>query len=203
MAKRLLRTRRFLAFIAASVAGNYVVAGLSLGIGLLFAVTVKVLTHLSMFSEAMLFIAVLLIVSSLVSLIARQLIPADWLALPVLVPTPGPTPTVTGAEADERERRSRVVIHDAISLLEHQRGMLDPLNRSSLSPLWRGSWDTEKQLLQEERRYDKAVRATERAFQALGNLPSRPTAWAAMTRTDDLAAIALVDAALSELEAAL
>jgi hypothetical protein len=64
----------------------------------------------------------------------------------------------------ERQRRARVAIHEAISTLEYQ---VREVGGRRFSPNYQGNWGENRWTLAEDPRYDEALRATERAFQAL------------------------------------
>jgi hypothetical protein len=71
--------RKALLFIAGAAAGNYVVAGLAYGVGLIVAVIVGALSGFPVVYAALLVVGVFLVASAIALLLARLLLPEDWL----------------------------------------------------------------------------------------------------------------------------
>jgi hypothetical protein len=100
-------------------------------------------------------------------------------------------------QVEAQERQLRVVLHEAITTLEDQRGMIRDRDRF-INRTWQGEWGDNRGQLAEHQRFDKAVRATERAFQSVGRISSdfpQDPAWDEAEQA--------IDAALVELEAGL
>jgi len=86
--------------------------------------------------------------------------------LPHAPPQPELARQSSGAGEDDRERQCRVVIHEAISTLEYQRGAIQA--NAIFEPRYQGFWPKRRGLLAAESRYSDAFRLTERAFTAVG-----------------------------------
>jgi hypothetical protein len=74
--------------------------------------------------------------------------------------------------ADAYERKARVAIHEVITNLEEHDAVIRalPQSQSEFDPDWQGNWGDGRDLLAEDRRYDNALRETERAFQAINRV---------------------------------
>ncbi|HVC85785.1 MAG TPA: hypothetical protein VNC40_00015 [Gaiellaceae bacterium] len=120
------------------------------------------------------------------------------------LPATGVPVVARSAEPDDLIRivLTKRVLHEAITKLEHHHNVLEDwnlINSGRFDPTDRGEWETRKEvLLQDSALYDKAFRATEKAFASI-SLPE-PT-----DVSNDLRMRALrhIDEALIELEGAL
>ena len=89
---------------------------------------------------------------------------------------------------DERRRTNRAALHEAMTTLEHHRNEIANYG-ASRTPNYQGEWGENRTALAGEPRYDRAVRATEQAFDAISYR--------------SVNALQLINVALVELQAAL
>ncbi len=190
--------KRVGAIVVGWLASNLLWGLVAPGVGAVAGAALTAFVHIGEPWRAFFFVGVLLIGSGLMVGVVRPLVQphiphASTPALPL-----APTVTTKGEwAAKERERRGRVAIHEVTSTLEDLRArLLDSwlYDRASYRG-YQGAWPENRDLLAEEARYDKAVRATERAFQAVARAnPDQRSSQIAVDRIDE---------ALRELEAAL
>jgi hypothetical protein len=108
---------------------------------------------------------------------ARKPSPATsrWSASAVEAPKPKVTvPTVRTKTAAEKnyEKKLRVAVHEVITTLEHHQEILREWNtqHGDFTPGYQGDWPVSRLLVSERWENDDAVRATERAFQAVSKV---------------------------------
>jgi hypothetical protein len=92
-------------------------------------------------------------------------------------------------ETLELAGQNRARIHEVMTTLEYHKAEIERYTRSR-TPSYQGSWPENRQILAQDARYDRAVRAVERAFNAIPYFVGS-------------AAIAPIDEALAELQALL
>lgn len=137
------------------------------------------------------FVGVLLMTTA----VALPLSRAGFSWLSGLLPSPkqqgggGFTSGMLELAATEQHRKRRAALHEVITTLEDHKADIQR-HVKARTPSYQGAWPENRQDLAGEPQYDRAVRATERAFQAI-------------TYHIGEAAIDPIDEALAELEAAL
>ena len=164
--------RALFRFIALAVASGYVATAFSAGFAVLGGWLITHGAGLHGYSAAAVFTGAALVMFSLASVAVNTLVPDSWLARPdaseEVVSKSLDFMPVAPTE-DEQEKNRRVIAHEAITTLEYLVGEIEGLGEIyHHTAHYQGSWPENRMLLAQERRYSKAYRLTERAFQAAG-----------------------------------
>jgi len=145
---------------------------LSIGVGGVVSTLLASAVRLDQPWRSFFFVSALLVAASVTMPLAQ----AGFVWLAAILPGP-PPPTMRDTlpavreerarrQREQRKRSNRAALHEAITTLEHHKADIERYTRVR-SPSWQGEWPENRAFLAQEPRYDRAVRATERAFQAV------------------------------------